>query len=69
MTAHDRPEATQDARCAEEHREVRCERLAGHTGFHSGDGLAWGFRNVPEPAWIRRMHEYGLPAKDMTDAG
>lgn len=56
------------AKCTDAFRGVRCDLPAGHVGLHGNGGRTWGFRNVPEPEWVRRARERSLPAKDMTAA-
>lgn len=55
-------------RCRDRLGLSRCERPEGHDGMHCRGEHVWGFREVPEPEWLRRMRAYGLPAKDLTGA-
>ena len=53
---------THDPRCNDEWLGVRCGRLEGHPGFHSGGGRTWAFRNEP-PEWVARARAHLLPTK------
>jgi hypothetical protein len=48
-----------DERCPDRMGLSRCEKPAGHEGFHRRGAHVWGFVN-PEPEWRKR-----LPAKEL----
>lgn len=52
------------ARCHDTLKDDRCERPAGHDGFHHAGLHTWCFRDVPEPAWRTRARFGQLAAKE-----
>lgn len=65
MTARRQP------RCLDTFRGFRCTRSDPHgpDDIHDdGVGHTWGFRDLPEPAWVTRAKAGRLPIKDMTGA-